>query len=198
MKILVIFAHPAFHKSHVNKVLINDIEKNDQITFHDLYEEYPDFDIDVQREQELLIQHDCIVFHFPLFWSSTPSLLKEWQDLVLEHGWAFGSKGNNLMDKLFLITVTAGAKKNSYAGDSQQDYTLKDLLAPLYQTAKLCKMLATPPFVVYSTLNMQKPEILEHKRVYSELLRQISSNEFNRDQAIQHESLNEFITHKEI
>lgn len=26
----------------------------------------------------------------PFYWYSTPALLKEWQDLVLEHGWAYG------------------------------------------------------------------------------------------------------------
>lgn len=76
MKVLIIFAHPAFHKSHVNKILLDGLEKFDDVTIHDLYEVYPDFDIDIKREQELLSQHDCIVFHYPLFWYSTPALLK--------------------------------------------------------------------------------------------------------------------------
>ena len=34
-----------------------------------------------------------IVFQHPFYWYSTPAILKEWQDLVLEHGWAYGAGG---------------------------------------------------------------------------------------------------------
>ncbi|MGT2357467.1 NAD(P)H-dependent oxidoreductase [Staphylococcus aureus] len=43
---------------------------------HDLYREYPDFIINVKREQELVENHDNIIFQFPLYWYSSPSLLK--------------------------------------------------------------------------------------------------------------------------
>ena len=36
------------------------------MTFHDLYEAYPDFDIDVRREQALLLAHDVIVLPAPV------------------------------------------------------------------------------------------------------------------------------------
>ena len=32
------------------------------MTFNDLYEAYPDFDVDVKREQELLAAHEIVVF----------------------------------------------------------------------------------------------------------------------------------------
>jgi glutathione-regulated potassium-efflux system ancillary protein KefG len=89
MKILVLFAHPAFHKSKANKFFVDELSEVEGVTLHDLYQEYPEFDIDVKREQALLKEHDIIVFQFPLFWYSTPAILKEWQDLVLEHDWAF-------------------------------------------------------------------------------------------------------------
>ncbi|MCB0293189.1 MAG: NAD(P)H-dependent oxidoreductase, partial [Calditrichaeota bacterium] len=85
-KILIIFAHPAFQKSRVNARLIEGLAQMEGITFHDLYQAYPEFDIDIAAEQQLLTGHDVIVFHHPFFWYSTPALLKEWQDLVLEHG----------------------------------------------------------------------------------------------------------------
>ncbi len=43
--------------------------------------EYPDFIINVKREQELVENHDNIIFQFPLYWYSSPSLLKKWIDL---------------------------------------------------------------------------------------------------------------------
>jgi glutathione-regulated potassium-efflux system ancillary protein KefG len=78
MKILVLFAHPAFHKSKVNRILVDGLSEMKGVTFHDLYQEYPEMDIDVKREQELVSQHDVILFQFPLFWYSTPAILKEW------------------------------------------------------------------------------------------------------------------------
>ena len=55
-KILVLFAHPALHKSRVNRQLISAIKDIEDLTFHNLYEEYPDFHIDVKREQDLLLE----------------------------------------------------------------------------------------------------------------------------------------------
>ncbi len=89
-QILILFAHPALEKSRVNRQLIRSIHGLDGVTIHDLYETYPDFNIQVKAEQDLLLAHDIIVFHHPFYWYSSPALLKEWQDLVLEYGFAYG------------------------------------------------------------------------------------------------------------
>lgn len=46
----------------------------DGITFHDLYEAYPDFDIDIKFEQQLLLQHDIIIWQPPFYWYSAPAI----------------------------------------------------------------------------------------------------------------------------
>jgi len=74
-RILVLFAHPALDKSRVNRVLIEGLHDLEGVTLHDLYEAYPDFGIDVAREQGLLLEHDLIVFQHPMFWYSTPAIL---------------------------------------------------------------------------------------------------------------------------
>ena len=71
-KILVLFAHPALQNSRVNRVFVEAIRDLDGVTFHDLYEAYPDFDVDVSREQELLAAHDTVVLQHPMFWYSIP------------------------------------------------------------------------------------------------------------------------------
>ena len=53
-KVLVLFAHPKFEKSRANTILVNYIRNKEGVTFHDLYEEYPDFHIDVSYEKKLL------------------------------------------------------------------------------------------------------------------------------------------------
>jgi putative NADPH-quinone reductase len=93
MKPLVILAHPNIADSRINRRLIEEVRNYPEITVHELYSSYPDWVIDVPREQELLENHDRIVLQFPLYWYSTPPLLKKWQDDVLSYGWAYGSQG---------------------------------------------------------------------------------------------------------
>lgn len=64
-KVLVNFAHPAQDRSKMNKALLAGLEGLDGITINDLYAQYPDFLIDVAREQMLCETHQIIllVFH---------------------------------------------------------------------------------------------------------------------------------------
>lgn len=193
MKVLILFAHPAFHKSRVNKQVIEGLDQIEGVTFHDLYQAYPDFYIDVAREQALMEAHDVIIFQFPLFWYSTPALLKEWQDLVLEHGWAFGSKGNALKDKLFLCSITVGGPRQSYAVDDFHEHTLNQLISPLRQTATLCKMKALPPFAIHGSHAIQADSIKKYKEHLHGLLDQFVNNQFDQEAASQFEYMNDYL-----
>jgi glutathione-regulated potassium-efflux system ancillary protein KefG len=163
-QVLILFAHPALQKSRVNRVLIEGLRELPGVTFHDLYEAYPDFDIDVRREQQLLLDHDIVVFMHPFFWYSTPAILKEWQDLVLEHGWAYGREGIALRGKRFLSAISTGGREVAYQRDGHNRFTIPELLAPLEQTARLCGMEVLPPFVAHGTHGMQPDEIARHAR----------------------------------
>ena len=110
-RILIIFAHPSLQKSRVNRRLIEYVRDMDGVTFHDLYEAYPDFHIQVAEEQKLLIQHDILIFHHPIFWFSTPAILKEWPDLVLTHGWVYGKEGTALRGKKLLSVISTGGRE---------------------------------------------------------------------------------------
>lgn len=165
-RILILFAHPALHKSRVNRILIKAVQNLEHVTFHDLYETYPEFDIDVQEEQKLLVQHDVVILHHPFYWYSTPAILKEWQDLVLEHNWAYGSKGNTLRGKKMLTVTTTGGSEAAYQLDGYNRNTIRQLLAPIEQTARLCGMEYLPPFVVHGTHTMSTESILEHAKDY--------------------------------
>jgi glutathione-regulated potassium-efflux system ancillary protein KefG len=173
-RILILFAHPALEKSRVNSILIEGLEQMEGITFHDLYQEYPEFDIDIRREQKLLLEHDIIVFHHPFYWYSTPAIVKEWLDLVLEHGWAYGGQGDALKGKWMINVTTTGGKEKAYCEIGSNRFTVRQLLAPMEQSACLCKMLFLPPFVVHGTLSITEEEILEHKQdlinIYNTLL----------------------------
>jgi glutathione-regulated potassium-efflux system ancillary protein KefG len=130
-KILILFAHPLFEKSNANDALVQYIPDSPNITFHDLYQEYPEFDIDMKREQELLWNHDIIIWHHPMYWYSCPPLLKQWIDIVLEHGWAYGKDGYALKDKLLLQCITTGGRKENYSSTGRDRFTIPQLLETL-------------------------------------------------------------------
>ena len=169
-RILILFAHPAFQKSRVNKVLVPAVRDLEGITFHDLYEAYPDLAIDVAREQDLVSEHDYIVFHHPFFWYSTPAILKEWQDLVLQHGWAYGTEATALHGKTLLSVVTTGGRESAYQEGGYNRFTMKQFLAPIEQTASLCGMRYLPPVVVHGTLRMTAEEMKQHAADYRAIL----------------------------
>ena len=129
-RILILFAHPRFEKSRVSRVLLKDIEGLPEVTLNDLYEHYPDFNIDIDREKDLLLAYDIIVWHHPLYMYSAPALLKQWMDLVLEHGWAHGRGGNFLKGKIIFNTLTSGGARESYAGNGFNRFTIGEFLLP--------------------------------------------------------------------
>lgn len=147
-KILINFAHPAIARSHINKTLRRAVEGLDGVTFHDLYASYPDFLIDIRHEQRLCEDHDVIIFQHPFYWYSTPAIMKEWLDLVLEHDWAYGSHGKALTGKIFFQALTAGGDDSTYKKDGLNKYTINELTTPYQATARLCKMVWLPPFTV--------------------------------------------------
>lgn len=192
MKVLILFAHPAFQKSRINRVLVEGIHNIGGVTFHDLYQCYPEMDIDVKSEQQLLEDHDVVVFHYPFYWYSTPAILKEWQDLVLEHAWAYGSKGNALKDKLFFNVLTTGGNQEAYCEKGYNRFTIRQLLAPLEQTARLCKMIFLPPYVVHGTHSISKEELIGHRQNYYDLLSGLRDEKIELERVVTMHYINEY------
>jgi glutathione-regulated potassium-efflux system ancillary protein KefG len=193
-KILILFAHPALEKSRVNKRLVRDVKSINNITLNDLYEEYYDFNIDVEREKKLLVEHDIIIFHHPFFWYSTPALLKQWEDLVLEHGWAYGSKGTALIGKKLMNIITTGGTSQAYTKESINRHTIREFLIPIEQSAKLCGMIYLPPYLIQGTHRLTEKEIDDYASKYIQLLKDLSEDKFNTEELIRFETINDFLT----
>ena len=148
-RVLLVFAHPALERSRANRVLAATAENAPGVTFHDLYETYPDYVIDVEAEQKRLLAHDVIGLQFPMYWYSTPALLKEWLDLVWLHGFAYGKGGTRLRGKRLFVACTTGGPAEAYHQRGYNRFTMDEFLRPLEQTAHLCGMDWETPFVVH-------------------------------------------------
>lgn len=169
-RILVLFAHPVLERSRVNRRLMEGVRDLAGVTVHDLYERYPTFAIDVAREQALLREHDVVVLQHPFYWYSAPALVKEWLDLVLEHGWAYGKGGAALQGKLMFNAVTTGGGEDAYRREGYNRFTMRELLAPFDQTAYLCGMTYLAPFVVHGALRLVGESTAPAVAAYRKLL----------------------------
>jgi putative NADPH-quinone reductase len=129
----------------------------DHVSVVDLYAEYPDLQIDVDVEQSRLQAHGAVVFLHPLYWYSTPAMLKQWQDLVLEYGFAYGQGGTALAGKPMMIAFSAGGEAGAYVPGGANRFTIDEFLRPLEQTAHLCRMPFLPPLAFFGSRHDDVP-----------------------------------------
>lgn len=161
-KTLIILVHPDIQTSHINKALIESIQNEKEVTVHDLYATYKTVEaIDVAKEQALLMAHDRIIFQFPLYWYSAPSMLKEWQDKVLGYGFAYGPEGSKLEGKESKIIVSVGSPEYAYQSGFYNNFTLSEYLRPLQSTITFTGMTFRGIFGVYGAMKMTD-EKLQH------------------------------------
>jgi glutathione-regulated potassium-efflux system ancillary protein KefG len=173
MRLLLQFAHPALQKSRANRALLAAARSLPEVTVNDLYELYPDFHVDVAREQALLREHEVIVLQHPFYWYSAPALVKEWQDLVLTLGFAYGPGGTALQGKTLASALTTGGPAEAYSENGYNRYPISALLAPFDQTAHLCGMRYAEPFVVHAAPRLSDAELAAEAARYVVWLREL-------------------------
>ncbi len=190
-KILILFAHPRFEKSRANKLLTQHIPKRKNITFNDLYERYPTFNIDIEYEKKLINEHKIIVCQFPVYWYSAPAMLKQWMEMVLDYGWAYGTHGSALKGKIMLNVVTTGGQRNRYQQGQRNRYSIKDFLLPYEQSARTCQMTYLPPFAVQGTYKLTDRELEEYAKQYDILLQKLLEGKLNYEELQNLEVIND-------
>jgi len=191
--VLILFTHPRFEKSRVNRALLSNVEQIHGVTLHDLYEQYPDFNVDIEREKALLIAHRIIIWHHPFYMYGAPALLKHWIDLVLEYGWAHGAGGGAGKDKLIFNAITTGGAREGYGANGFHRFTIGEFLLPFHQTAAMCRMIYLPPFAVQGTHRLTPHELSVHAGLYRRLLLHLTHGEFSVETLKNFEFLNDWL-----
>lgn len=189
-RVLILFAHPALEKSRVHRRLAAAVRDLPGVTFRDLYECYPDLHIDAEAEQALLGGHDAIIFQHPFYWYSSPAIVKEWQDIVLQYGFAYGEGGTALRGKTTITVLSTGGPEDSYRAESVNRFTVRQLLAPFEQTARLCGMDYLPPSVIHGTDGLTDDELAAHARDYVRLVTALRDDTLDLAAARRRERLN--------
>ncbi|WP_411343758.1 NAD(P)H-dependent oxidoreductase [Paenibacillus sp. WLX1005] len=162
MKTLIVVAHPNLHESRINKRWLQELEQySDRLTIHNLYEQYPDSKLDIAREQTLLEQHDRIILQFPLYWFSSPPLLKQWLDEVFLEDWAYGTDIELFHSKTISVAISAGSRESDYQMDRKYRYDIHHILSPFEVTTRYLNAQYREPFVLYAAGSHLSDDALE-------------------------------------
>ena len=167
---LVLHAHPAPHRSPLHRQLADVARATPGVHVQDLYETYPDFDVDGERERALLHAAQLIVFLHPFRWYGMPSLMKEWMEVVLLPGWAYGTgqgaRQSALRGKTLWLATSTGSGPEAYGPAGLHGRPFADFLAPYEQTAALCGMAWRAPFVVHGAAALDADAIAAHAATF--------------------------------
>lgn len=166
MKTLVILTHPNIETSNWNKAWLEALEKDGSFTIHQIYKEYPDENIDVAKEQQLIEAHDRIIFQYPLYWYSTPSLLKKWFDTVLQYGWAYGPDGSKTAGKEIGVAISTYGTEASYQPTGANRFTLQEILRPVEALAEFISAKYLPLFALNDTSNVTEERLAKSSKDY--------------------------------
>jgi glutathione-regulated potassium-efflux system ancillary protein KefF len=172
--LLLIFAHPYPARSRANQALLQAVRGLPGLELRSLYELYPDFDIDVPAEQSALARARTVIWQHPLYWYAPPGLLKHWFDKVLLRGWAYGEGGDALVGKRCLWVTTTGGEPSAYGPDGMHRLPFAELVAPVEQTARFCKMVWQEPFVVHGAHRVSDEQLAAFGSKYRARLEQLA------------------------
>ncbi|WP_211767721.1 NAD(P)H-dependent oxidoreductase [Kutzneria sp. CA-103260] len=167
---LVLLDHPNLAKSRINAALAEAVRDVPGVTLHDLHAAYPDRTLDVPREQQLVREHDQIVFQFPFQWYSVPSLLKQWMDEVLLPGFAYDGPKGLLAGKTLQVVTSTGGVEEAYRDGGFHRFPMSTLLTPLENTARRVGMAFAPPLILHDVRGVSDAELAVHAARYRNML----------------------------
>ena len=103
----------------------------------------------------------------PMYWYSSPALLKQWQDDVLTYGWAYGSTGKALHGKEIALAVSPGAPASSYDHSGDAHYELHELLRPFQAMSNMVGTRFVTPFITAGTLTLSDEDLEKQAESYT-------------------------------
>ncbi|MEF7612972.1 NAD(P)H-dependent oxidoreductase [Aquincola sp. MAHUQ-54] len=164
MKTLVLVAHPNLETSRINKAWARALRRQPGVTVVDLAAKYPDHAIDILEEQALLLAHDRYVLQFPLYWYSSPPILKSWIDAVLQPGFAYAVGGTRLRGKEWMVSTSVGSTEDGYRAGGHNQFTVDEMLRPFQQTAAYTGGIYRSPYCFYRAMLATEADIVEGTR----------------------------------
>lgn len=133
--------------------------------------------VDITQELNKIKQADHIILQFPLWWFSTPAILKGWLDRVLVKGFAYdaGKVFNDglLKGKTVSFVVTTQSPESAYQKTGAHQATIETFLHHIHHTFRFVGIKTLAPFVIYAAFNLdaaQEAKIVKDYLAYLENL----------------------------
>lgn len=164
--ILLLYAHPHHSRSIAQRALLDAVRTLPQVRLHALYDQYPDFSLDVAAEQALLAEARLVIWQHPVYWYAPPALLKLWFETVLTRGWAFGEDANALAGKDCLWVTSTGAPDEAYREAGMHQHSFDAFVPVVKQTAQFCRMRWLEPIVVHGAHRLEARELAQRGAQY--------------------------------
>lgn len=141
-KVVILLAHPNMKESQANKALVDAVKDIEEVAIYNLYE-LQTFNVD---ECSKIISHAAaIIYQFPFYWMSAPSLLKKWQDEVF----TYLAKTPAVAGKPLMVVTTTGSEFDAYRSGGRNRFTVDELLRPYQVGAIHAGMVWKTPIIAY-------------------------------------------------
>lgn len=144
-KVVILLAHPNMKESQANRMLIDTVKDMDGVAVFNLYDEELPFNVD--EWTRIVSDASALVYQFPFYWLSAPSLMKRWQDEVF----TYLSQTPAVAGKPLLVVTTTGSDAEAYRSGGKNRFTVDELLRPYQVSAIHSGMIWQTPIVVHGT-----------------------------------------------
>ncbi len=128
---------------------------------------------DITAEIEKIHWADHIILQFPLWWFSTPAMLKGWLDRVLVKGFAYDTgkvfDSGLLTGKSASLVVSTQSPESAYQVDGAHRANIDAFLHHIHHTLRFTGIETHPPFITYSAYNIdnhRNQEIITNFHTY--------------------------------
>lgn len=162
--VLILLAHPNIGQSKANRALAEAVKDLPGVKYIELYT--APFTADTYKKA--FAEASTIVFQFPFYWASAPSMLKKWCDEI------FMTLSEERKGKKLMVATTTGSEYDAYRSGGRNQYTIDELLRPLQLLANHSGMVWQTPFAVYgASLPNADESIREGAASYKQRIREL-------------------------
>ena len=143
-QVVVLLTHPNIKESRANKAL-DAISDMGEVAIYNLYEMRMEDAFNAEIWSTIISHASALVFQFPFYWMSAPSLLKRWLDEVF----TYLAKTPAVAGKTLMVVTTAGSEHDAYRSGGRNRFTVDELLRPYQASAVHAGMVWQTPLIVY-------------------------------------------------
>jgi putative NADPH-quinone reductase len=105
-----------------------------------------------------------------LYWLNVPAILKLWIDEVFRYGFAYGSQGDKLKDKNFMLSFTTGAEEAEYRVTGKHRLRIYEFCKGMENCAMYAQMNYKDPICFFGTVSNDDTDLKNKLKIHAQSL----------------------------